>query len=303
MGGLAGYLGEALNDGTGLSGERGELDLAENESAAGLSLQGEADDFRGVDVGDTGRRDGDAEAGSDETEDGEPVGGFLRDLGAEAVFFEESEGLLEGAGSCEPWVVDEGLFSESGGGDGFLMGAGMSYREHGNEGLGVDGAGDEALGGVAITQQAGVEGAVLEAFDHFGSEGFVQVETDLGVGLAIGAEDGGEGGEHSGADKADVQRADFSAANAAGLVDVAIDVAERALSAFEEGGSGGGEGDGARGAVEERVAEDGFEFADLLGERRLREMETQGGAAEVEFFRYGDEVAEVAEFDLCIHIC
>jgi hypothetical protein len=50
------------------------------------------------------------------------------------------------------------------------------------------------------------------------------------------------------------------------------------------------------------VADDVFELADLLGERRLGEVESLGGASEVEFFGDGDEVSEMAEFNLAIHI-
>jgi hypothetical protein len=39
------------------------------------------------------------------------------------------------------------------------------------------------------------------------------------------------------------------------------------------------------------MAENLFELADLLRERRLGEMEAKGGAAEVELFGDGDEVA------------
>lgn len=131
----------------------------------------------------------------------------------------------------------------------------------------------------------------------------MQVQTDARVGLAVGAEHRREGREHGRADKADVERADFAAAYTAGLVEVALDVAEGAAGALEEGLAGGCECYGTRGAEEERVAEKLFEATDLLRERRLGEVETLGGAAEVELFGYGDEVAEVAELDLGIHTC
>jgi hypothetical protein len=130
----------------------------------------------------------------------------------------------------------------------------------------------------------------------------VEVEADAGVGFAEGAEDGGEGGKHAGADEADVEGADFAAADAAGLVDVALHGAEGAVGAFEERFAGVGEGDGAGGAGEEWVAEEVFEAADLLGEWRLGDVETESGAAEVELFGYSDEVAEMAELDVLIHI-
>ena len=145
----------------------------------------------------------------------------------------------------------------------------MAGGEHGDVGLGEDGGDVEAFGGVAVAEDAGVEGTVFEAFHDAGSEGLVQVEVDAGVGLAEGTEDSWEGGEHAGADEADVERADLAAADAAGFVDVALDVAQGAACALEEGDAGVGEGNGAGGADEESVAEDLFELADLLGERRL----------------------------------
>jgi hypothetical protein len=49
------------------------------------------------------------------------------------------------------------------------------------------------------------------------------------------------------------------------------------------------------------MAEDLFELADLLRERRLGQMETVGGAAEVELFGDRNEVTEMAQFDISIH--
>jgi hypothetical protein len=130
----------------------------------------------------------------------------------------------------------------------------------------------------------------------------VQVEADARVGLAVGAKDGGQRGEHAGADEADVKGADFSAADAARLVEVALDVAEGAAGALEQLVAGVGEGYGAGGSEEEGMAEEIFEAANLLRERRLREMEALSGAAEVKLFRDGDEVAEVTKLDVVIHI-
>jgi hypothetical protein len=116
------------------------------------------------------------------------------------------------------------------------------------------------------------------------------------------AEHGGQRGEHGGADEPDAEEADLAAADAAGLVEVLLDVAESAAGALEEDLAGAGEADGAGGASEEGVAEDILELADLLGEGWLGEVEALGGATEVELFGDGYEVAQVAEFDVAIHI-
>ena len=50
------------------------------------------------------------------------------------------------------------------------------------------------------------------------------------------------------------------------------------------------------------MAQHRFELANLLRERRLREVEAHGRAAEVQLFGDRDKVPEVAELDLWIHI-
>src|SRR5258708_886471 len=128
----------------------------------------------------------------------------------------------------------------------------------------------------------------------------MQVQADERIGFAVAAEDGGKRRQHSGADEADVQRADFAATDAAGFVDVTVDVAQGALGAFEEDPACCGKGDGAGGSFEKGVAEDFFELANLLREGRLSEVKAQSGAAEVEFFGDCNEVAQMAKFDFRI---
>ena len=75
--------------------------------------------------------------------------------------------------------------------------------------------------------------------------------------------------------------------------------------ALEQRLAGGRELDAARGPVEERLPELGLEAADLLRERRLRDVQALGGAAEVPLLGHGDEVAQVPELHgsaLAIHI-
>ena len=65
--------------------------------------------------------------------------------------------------------------------------------------------------------------------------------------------------------------------------------------ALEQHLAGGRELDAARGAVQQRLPELGLEAADLLRERRLRDVQPRGGAAEVALLGDGDEVAQVPE--------
>ena len=183
----------------------------------------------------------------------------------------------------------------------FWRARGMVGGEYGDEGLGEEGDDVEGVDGIAVAEDTGVEGSVLEAVDDLCGEGLVQMEGDEGEGLGVGAEDGGECGEHAGADKAHVERADLAAADAAGFFEVALDVAEGAAGGLQEGFACSRQRDGAGGSGEEGVAEDLFELADLLGERGLGEVEAEGGSAEVQFLGDGDEVAEMAEFYVLIH--
>ena len=111
---------------------------------------------------------------------------------------------------------------------------------------------------------------------------------------AVFAEHRRQSRQHAGADEADAQEADLAAAYAAGFVEIFLDIAESATGALEEDLACTGETDGARGAGEEGVAEDLFEFANLLREGRLGEVQTQGGTAKVQLFGDGDKVAKVA---------
>src|SRR5215471_8491309 len=45
-----------------------------------------------------------------------------------------------------------------------------------------------------------------------------------------------------------------------------------------------------------------LEFANLLRQRRLRQVETLGSAAEVQLFGHGDEVSKMPKLDVPIHM-
>ena len=113
---------------------------------------------------------------------------------------------------------------------------------------------------------------------------------NLWILATVSAEHCGKGCQHAGADEADAEEADLAATDAAGFVEVFLNIAQGAAGSFEENVACAGEADGARGAGKKGVAEDLFELTDLLRERWLREMQALGGAAEVQLFGYGDEV-------------
>jgi hypothetical protein len=107
----AGDRGEGVDDGSVFGGAVGEFDVAGDVGVA----QARAYDVRLGDAADAGGSDGDAEACSDEGEDGEPLWGFLNDVRAEAVFFAERDGLPVGEASRRGGEEDEGLVAELGG--------------------------------------------------------------------------------------------------------------------------------------------------------------------------------------------
>ena len=109
------------------------------------------------DAANAGGSDGDAEACSDEGENGEPLRGFLDDVRAEAVFFAEGDGLLVGEASGGRGEEDEGFVAELSGRDDFARGEWVGVGKNGDEGLGEEGFDVEGVGGAAVAEEAGVE--------------------------------------------------------------------------------------------------------------------------------------------------
>src|SRR5208282_2932050 len=78
----------------------------------------------------------------------------------------------------------------------------------------------------------------------------------------------------------------------------AIGLNEGAARLFQHDAARVGKLDAAARALEQLHPEFVFELADLLAERRLRHMQALRGAAEVQLFSDGDEVAEVSQFHM-----
>lgn len=271
------YFREGLYDGAVFFDTAGQFDVAEDFGAT----EATEDDVGCGDLLDAGWSDGDSEAGTDESQDGQPLRRFLYDARAEAVFFAERDRLFPGEFSGGGGEEDEGLIAEMAGGEDAARCQGMIGGQDGDEGFGEEGFDGKALGWVAVAEEACVERAVDKALHDDGGVGLVQLEVHLRVCPAVLAEHGRERRQHAGADEAYAQEAYFATAYAAGFFEIFVDILQGAARAVEKYLTGAGEPDGSRGADEESVAEDLFEFADLLGERRLGEMETVGGAAEV----------------------
>jgi hypothetical protein len=101
-------VGESVDDGAIFGGAVGELDVAGDVGAA----QTWTDDVGLGDAADAGWSDGDAEACSDEGENGEPLRSFLDDVRAEAVLFAEGDGFVVGEGSGSWGEEDEGFVAK-----------------------------------------------------------------------------------------------------------------------------------------------------------------------------------------------
>jgi hypothetical protein len=96
-------------------------------------------------------------------------------------------------------------------------------------------------------------------------------------------------------DEANTQSADLTTSRALGSALCARSLRERESCLGEKRAAGSGEGNASRHTLEQRRPELALEVADLPTQWRLRDVQPLGGAAEVQFFGDGDEVAEVAE--------
>jgi hypothetical protein len=74
-----------------------------------------------------------------------------------------------------------------------------------------------------------------------------------------------------------------------------LDALDDATRLVEQQRAGGRQLDAPRGADEQLDAQRGLERLDALAERRLRDVQARGGAAEVQLLGDGDEVAQVAQ--------
>jgi hypothetical protein len=130
----------------------------------------------------------------------------------------------------------------------------------------------------------------------------VQLKPDARIGFPVSAEYAGQICQHARSDKTDVERTHFPAADAAGLLDIPLYVAQRAAGALQKRLPGGRQTYGSGRPREEWIAQHLFELANLLGERWLTQVQPLRRASEMQLFRNGYEVPEMAQFDISIHI-
>lgn len=283
--------GVALGGGAGSRGD-GELagELETFDARDGEGAEGEL-------VANSPLRDeGDAEAGFDGAE--EAFGGVELHDGAEIFLCEAGggEGLLDdAAGAGTELTHEDGGVAEVGGGD-LLVGplvARGNDEDHAvlHEGFDVE----------IFTQTGTFDEGELDAVVGDGFEHGIGVAADGGDGDAgVLAEEGGdEVWQEVLADGLGCTEGEGAGVGAGGAGDGfegLIGEGFKLVSEGQEGGSSGGEGDAAAGAVEEGKAVLVFQGFDLLGDGGLGEEELFGGAGEVEVSGDGAEDLEAEVF-------
>lgn len=206
---------------------------------------------------------------------------------------EANQLVVEGRAEL-PAEEDERLGAKRGECQAAAGGQSVRCRQDRNHRLFEDDAGGERSGGPGFAQEPEIDLVTARGvFNRAGGQ-LAQRELNLGKEAAIFPDGGGQRGEQNRGRCADSQLPGFAAAGAAGRVDGALHLGQKAARFFPESGAGVGERR-LSAALKEAAAEPGFEFLNLLRERRLGDPDAFGSPAEVQFFGYGEEVAELAE--------
>jgi hypothetical protein len=99
-----------------------------------------------------------------------------------------------------------------------------------------------------------------------------------------------------------MQGANIAAPDAACLIDITLHIAQRTTGPLQQSLAGRSETHGARGSGEEWISEQILKLAYLLGQRRLGDMEALCRTAKVQLFRNRNEIAQVPQLNIAIHI-
>ena len=174
----------------------------------------------------------------------------------------------------------------------------MFAGNHGDERLGKQRFDIETFDRAAVAEKAHIERAFEQGFNHAGGMEFTQLEVHFGKLSTITAQHGRQPRKHAGSDESDSQETDFAPPYAARLLQVFIDFTQRAASMIEKGFARTGEFDGAGGSREQRVSNDLFQLADLLRQRRLRQMKAQRRATEMQLLGDSYEITEMTKLDV-----
>ena len=238
--------------------------------------------------------EGDAHAGADHGEKTGEMAAFEDDAGIEAGAIAGSDGGIAEAVAVakeKEWIAAEirelqrGAASEL-----------MSFGQCGIEALGEEGVRIEFVAADGEGEDSEIHGAGAEAIEKNRSDFFGDGEMNLWKiagkrGEARRQPIGGDGGN-----RADDDRAGFGLQALGELVLGAGEFVEDGAGAGKKGFAEVGEANGAAEAIEEAAAEFGFEFENLLGERRLGDVAFFRGPGKGGGVGDGAEVAELVEF-------
>ena len=148
-----------------------------------------------------------------------------------------------------------------------------------------------------MADEAHVEPILGQGGDLVSGKHFVQGQGDAGGLLPVVPQQAREhAGERHRVGEADAQLAHLAPGGAAGLLGGVAGVGENLPGVGEKALAGFGKGYPTAVALEQGYPKLAFQGLDLLGQRRLADVQALGGPGEVELFGDGDEVAQMAQF-------
>lgn len=239
------------------------------------------------------RRERDPHARADEADDAGPLSRLLRDGGGEAGATAGGHHFVKERGADVAGEKHERVGAELGEAEGAF---GEIVGDDGDKRVGPDEMGVYAWVFVAAADEAEAGGAGGDGLENGAGCHFVKTEIDAREFAAEGANDFREVAEHERGSGGDGELALFAGGCAANRLEGKARFGEEGAGAVPEEFAGWGETGGAGGAFEEAAIQAGFENLDVAREGWLRDVEPERGAAEVELFGDGHEVAEMAEF-------
>jgi hypothetical protein len=171
----------------------------------------------------------------------------------------------------------------------------MTFGKHDHERLAEDRFHGERAVARGQSQKARVNLSVAKRLELFARPEELERELDLRVTPPERRQQPWEDIELGGCHVADDQLSNLSTRRAARDLSRMFRLGQRRSGFDEKGAPRVRELDSAVRSMEEADAEVLLEAADLLTERRLRDVKALRGSTEVQLFRDGDEVPEVAE--------
>lgn len=220
--------------------------------------------------------------------------GFLNDAGDEAGGGAESGEAIVEIGAERAGEEDEWLAAQ--GGERKLAAGGqrVGCRQDRHKRFFENHLGFKRSGGAGLAEESEVDLVSAQSILDGAGGHFAKGKLDRGIADAVFADGRGKARQEDGGRRGDAEMAGLAAGRAPRKFDGAVNLRKDAAGFVEQGDARFRQA-GFAAALKELAAEAGFEFLDLLGERRLGDADALGGASEVELFGYGEEVAELAK--------